>query len=135
MQLDRPGGTPGGIGLFLMGAGLALISAWFFVDSVRVVSGGFGWISRGAGLGADTGSIGILFLPFVIAVGALFYDASKAWAWGLFGISLLIIVVEVLSRMRFFVDLKLSHLLLMLGSFAAGCGLMLRSLRELPDNF
>lgn len=135
MRLDEPGGTSGGIGLFAMGAGLALVSAWFFIDSVRVVSGGFGWISRGVGLQADTGSIGILFLPFAIAVGALFYDASKAWAWALFGLSILLLVVEVLSRLRFFVDLKLSHLLLMLGSFAAGCGLMLRSLRSMPSRF
>jgi len=132
MQLENPGGTPGGLNVFVGGAALSAVSAWFFVDSVRVTTYGNGWVSRGLGGIGGTGSMGVIFLPFFIGVVALFYDASKKWGWALMGIGLAVIVVEILSRLRFFLDLKLSHLMIMLISFAAGLGLMLRALRSMP---
>ncbi len=130
MQLENAGGTRGGLGTFALGAVLSGASAWFFVDSVRVVTYGNGWISRG--FGGGTGSAGIVFLPIFIGCVALFYDASKTWAWALFGIGGAIIVVEILSKLNFWFNLKLSHFMIMLISFAAGIGLMLRALREMP---
>jgi hypothetical protein len=133
-DLNEPGGTPGGLGTFFAGAALAAVSAWFFVDSVRVTTYGNGWISGRFGGG---GSAGVVFLPLLVAVIALFYDARKAWAWLLFGVGGVVIAVEILSRLQFFVNLKLSHLLIMLVSFGAGIGLILRSLRAIradPDS-
>lgn len=133
MQLENAGGTPGGLNLFVGGAALSAVSAWFFVDSVRVTTYGNGWISRGLGGIGGTGSMGVIFLPFFIGVVGLFYDASKRWGWALMSIGLAVIVIEILSRLRFFLDLKLSHFMIMLISFAAGLGLMLRSLRAIPN--
>jgi len=125
----EPGGTPGGLGTFVAGGALTAISAWFFVDSVRVTSYGSGWMT-----GLVGGSAGVIFLPLVIAVIALFYDAKKMWAWALFGIAVAIIGVEILSKLQFFFNLKLSHFLIMLGGFAAGIGLMLRSLKAIGES-
>jgi hypothetical protein len=130
-ELNNPGGSPGGLGSFVAGCALALVSAYFFVDSVRVTSFGGGWISRMAG-----GSTGIVFLPLLVGVVWLFYDARKIGAWIVFGAGIGILFVEILSRLDFFFNLKLSHLLIMLISFGAGIGLILRSLRSLsgPDD-
>lgn len=131
MQLENAGGTKGGLSLFAVGAVLSLVSAWFFVDSVRVTTYGAGWISGRFGAGG-TGSMGVIFLPLFVAVVALFYDATKNWAWGLMFLGVALIAIEILSRLNFWFDLKLSHFLIMLVGMAAGIGLMIRSFREMP---
>ena len=44
------------------------------LDSVRVTSFGHGWMSGMVG-----GSTGVVFLPLVVGVIGLFYDARKLW--------------------------------------------------------
>jgi hypothetical protein len=129
------GGTQGGVGLFLSGFALSLLSTYLFFDSIQVTTGGGGFISRrmmgwsGGFFGGTTTSMGILFVPFIISVIALFYDARQTWAWWLFWIGLAVVGIEVLSSLRFFTQMKLSTLMIFLGFFAAGLGLMLRSYR------
>ena len=78
----KPGGSEGGETLFLTGGGLVLfgLGLYLLLDSVRVVSGDFGAISgsmnRRGGMGGTT-SMGIIFVPFLIGAGVLFYDAAK----------------------------------------------------------
>jgi hypothetical protein len=52
------------------------------------------------------------------------------WAWWLTYLGIAILAVEILSRIRFLLESKLTHLLMMIVLFAAGVGLMLRSCRE-----
>ena len=85
---------------------------------------------RGHGGLIDTTSMGILFVPFFIGVFALFVDARRRWPWYLTFIGLAILAIEILSRIRFIIDSKLTHLLGMLVMFAAGCALMFRSYQE-----
>ena len=98
----KPGGTEGGDTLFLTGGGLTLcgLGLYLLLDSVRVVSGDYGAISgmmhRRGGMG-ETTSMGIIFVPFLIGSGVLFYDAAKKWAWWLASAGLAIIVIEILS--------------------------------------
>jgi len=139
------GGTEGGAVMFFIGLLLSGVAMYLFFDSVRVVSGEglIGGMMRGRGGGGgqgggwrETTSMGILFVPFLIAVIALFYDAGKRWAWWLLYVAIAIITIEVLSRIRFFFNTKLSLFLLMMVLFAAGVGLMLRSYRNMnaePD--
>ena len=128
------GGTEGGVAEFLIGLGIAGIAVYLFFDSVRMSAGGYGYVSRwlgaGHGGGWDTTSMGIVFIPFAIGVFALFVDASKRWAWIVAEIGLALIAVEILSRIRFIVDMKVSHFLIMLVLFLFGCALMFRSYRE-----
>jgi hypothetical protein len=129
------GGTSGGISTFVIGVGLTALGVYLFFDSVRVTTGGglfSGMVgARGGGHGwRETTSMGILFVPFLIGVVALFYDAARKWAWWLMYLGLAVIAIEVLSRIRFFMDTKLTHLLGMMVLFGAGVGLILRSFRE-----
>jgi hypothetical protein len=135
------GGTDGGVGMFFLGFALSAVALYFFFDSIKVNAGHHGWLSGamggrgrggGGGMGGmrETTSMGILFLPFLIATIALFVDAKMKWAWGLLWIGIGILVIEILSRIRFILDMKVSHLLLMFIAFAAGAGLMIRSYRD-----
>ncbi|MGJ8676188.1 MAG: hypothetical protein ACSHX0_01590 [Akkermansiaceae bacterium] len=128
----KPGGTNGGTSSFLMGGGLILMALgmYLFLDSVRVHSGQYGWVSgaigRGRG-GLETTSMGIVFVPFLLGVSVLFFDAKKRWAWWLSGLGLGVIVIEILSRIRFVLEMKTTHLLMIMVMVAAGAGMVLRS--------
>ena len=78
--------------------------------------------------------MGILFVPFLIGVIALFQDATRRWAWYVFYIGIAVIAIEVLSRIRFVMTTKLTALLGMMLLFGAGVGLMLRSYRPIPKD-
>lgn len=130
------GGTEGGVSLFVIGFLLAIGGVYFFFDSVRVTTNHAGALSgmlgggRGHGRLIDTTSMGILFVPFFIGVFALFVNAHRKWGWYMTIIGLAILAIEILSRIRFIIDTKLTHLLGMLVMFAAGCALMFRSYQE-----
>ena len=125
-----PGAPRADRGTFAFGAVLSLVSAWFFIDSVRVTTYGSGWAT--GRFGGGTGSAGVVFLPVFVAVVALFYDASKMWAWALFLFGSAVIAIEILSRLNFWFDLKRSHFMIMLVGMAGGLGLMIRSFSEMP---
>jgi hypothetical protein len=84
-------------------------------------------MGRGEGGMWETTSMGIIFVPFLAGVLVLFYDASKRWGWWLGGLGLAVICVEILSRVRFVLNMKTTSLLLVLGMVAAGAGLLARS--------
>jgi hypothetical protein len=129
------GGTPGGTWLFFSGLVLAGAGLWFFLSNVHVVTRDFGMFSgafsRGMlGGGMPAMSTGIVFAPIFFGLVLLFYDARMKWGWVLFYTGLAIIVIEILSRIQFLMDMRTSNLLLMLGMIAAGIGMMLRSFRD-----
>ncbi len=129
------GGTPGGTWLFFLGLVLAGAGLWFFLSNVHVVTRDAGVFSgafnRGVfGGGMPAASTGVIFVPLFVGLVALFYDARLLWGWGLFYVGLAIIVIEILSRIQFLMQIKTSNLLLMLGMVAAGIGMMLRSYRD-----
>ena len=129
------GGTPGGTWLFFTGLVLAAAGLWFFLNNVHVVTQPLGMLSgvfsRGAfGGGMPAMSTGIVFVPIFIGLVLLFYDARMKWGWALFYVGLTLIVIEILSRITFMMEIKTSNLLLMLGMIAAGIGMMLRSFRD-----
>lgn len=122
--------------MFFVGLGLACLGTYLFFDSVRVethpgfLSGMMGG-HRGGGRGMwETTSMGILFVPLLMGVVTLFYDASKKWGWWLVYFGIAVLAIEILSRVRFVMSSKLTLLLGILVLLAAGVGLMLRSYRE-----
>ncbi len=130
----EPGGTKGGEALFIWGLGIFLLGfgAYLFLDSVRVTAGNAGVISglisrRGGGGMAGTVSNALIFTPFFLGIVILFFDATKKWAWWVAGVGLIFIIVEVISRTQFMVNLKVSHMVIILGMMASGAGLILRS--------
>jgi len=128
------GGTPGGTWLFFFGVVLAAAGLWFFLSNVHVMTEPFGVVSgflgRGVGMGGPAMSTGIVFAPIFLGLVLLFYDARLKWGWALFYVGLALIVIEILSRIRFQMGMPVSNLLLMLGMVAAGIGMMLRSFRD-----
>jgi hypothetical protein len=92
-----------------------------------------GWRNGGQMHGWQTASMGIIFVPFFCGVFALFYDATKKWAWYLTYFGIFVLVVEILSRIQFVLNMKTSHLLLMLATFAAGTAMMFRSYHAIPE--
>ncbi|MCE9630764.1 MAG: hypothetical protein K8S94_08655 [Planctomycetia bacterium] len=132
------GGTPGGTWLFFTGLVLAAAGLWFFLSNVHVMTNPFGMVSgifsRGVfGGGQPAMSTGIVFAPIFLGLVLLFYDARLKWGWALFYVGLAVIVIEILSRIQFHLDIRTSNLLLMLGMIAAGIGMMLRSFRDLSS--
>jgi len=128
------GGTEGGIADFVIGVCLAGLAVYLFFDSVRMTTGGHGlvsgFLSGRRGGHWETTSMGIIFVPFGIGVFSLFVDATRKWAWWVTHIGLAIIAVEMLSRIRFLMEIKTSHFLLMLILFLFGCALMFKSYVE-----
>jgi hypothetical protein len=128
------GGTQGGLSLFCIGFGMAGLALYLFFDSVRAAThvGVFSGMMGRQGQGGmwDTTSMGILFVPFLISVIALFYDSKLKWAWYLLYAAIAIISIEILSSIRFQMNMKVTHLLGVMVLFAAGVGLILRSYRD-----
>src|SRR5438445_4525013 len=70
------GGTPGGIGTFLLGFALACSGAWLLTDQV-VVSGDY--FASGFMLpivNHRMNSFGLSLIPFIIGIGFLFFDGK-----------------------------------------------------------
>lgn len=133
--MRNPGGTPGGGGMFLVGLGLSGLATYLFFWSVMVHTGP-GLMGRimggrdGGGMFGETTATAILFVPFVLGAIALFYDANKKWGWWLIYLGIFVLSIEVLSRVRFALNMRLVHLLGIMVLFSAGAGLMLRSYRD-----
>jgi uncharacterized membrane protein len=121
------GGTEGGVGKYAIGLFLAILAAILFFDSVRVSTASRGIFSF---YGYETTSMGIVFIPFFLGVVALFYNSRWKWAWVLLYVGIGIIAIEILSRIRFLMHMKTTHLMLMIIMFGAGVGLMIRSYRK-----
>jgi hypothetical protein len=128
------GGTYGGLTQFTIGSFLAALATYLFLNSVYATTVHVGVLGRAMGGGrggwGETTSMGILFVPLFLALIALFYDARLKWAWWLLYIGLGILVIEIFSRIRFRLEMKVTSLLLMIVLFAAGVGLILRSYQE-----
>lgn len=109
------------------------IGSWLLFSSVQVITGPAGWFSGMLGVGrgglGSTTSMGIIFVPFLAGIFILFFDAKAKWAIWLTIIGLLILVLEILSRIEFVMNSKTSHLLLMLAMIAGGAGLVLKGYR------
>jgi len=118
-----PGGTPGGIGMFLFGLALAIAGGYLIMNQVQVTSGYWQW------WGSNT--FGLTLLPLVIGIGLLFFNGKSIAGWLLAGGGAVIIFVGILSNLQvFFQPTSLFNTILMLTLFAAGLGLMARALKH-----
>jgi hypothetical protein len=119
--------------MFTIGLFLAGLATYLFLDSVYATTVGAGILSGAIGARGglwETTSMGILFVPFFLGVIALFYDSRMKWAWWLTYLGIGILVIEIFSRIRFRLEMKMTSLLLMIVLFSAGVGLILRSYRD-----
>lgn len=120
------GGTPGGIGMFLIGAAMVVAGGYLFLTHVTVTSGGWHWFGYNA--------FGLSLLPLLVGIGILFYDGSSLLGWALTAAGALIIVVGIIANLRvYFRPTSLFDTLMILGLNAGGIGLVARSIRPLAS--
>jgi hypothetical protein len=124
-SLGDVGGTPGGLGSFLIGFVLVCLGGYFLANQVSVV--GSYWSFWGAG------SFGITLIPLLIGVGLLFWNARNLFGWILTVAGTLFIFAGLIANMHiYFRETTLFNTLVMLLLFVGGLGLIARALRPHP---
>jgi hypothetical protein len=121
-QRFSPGGTPGGLGLFLFGLAMSIAGGYLLMNQVQVTSGYWHW------WGPNT--FGLTLLPLIVGIGLLFFNGKSIPGWVLAGGGAVIILAGVLVNLQvYFAQTSLYNLLIMLVLFAGGLGLMARALK------
>ena len=116
------GGTPGGVGEFLVGLAMAVAGAYMLTQRV-VVESGF-WTLWGYS------TFGLSLLPLVAGIGILFYNGRSIAGWLLTFAGVVIIFAGVLMNLQiYFQPTSLFNTVVMLVLLAGGLGLVARSLR------
>ncbi|MEW6765158.1 MAG: hypothetical protein AB1344_05160 [Pseudomonadota bacterium] len=116
------GGTPGGVGEFLLGLGMAVGGGYMLMQKVVVSHGP--WLLYGMN------AFGLSLLPFLFGAGLLFYNGRSRIGWLLLFSGLVIIFAGILLNLRiYFQSTTLFDTLLMLLLLAGGVGLLARGLR------
>jgi len=117
------GGTPGGLGHFVLGFAMACAGAYFLADRVTVV--GSYWSVYGGN------SFGITLIPMLLGVGLLFWNGRSVIGWLLTCAGALFILAGVLANLHiYFQPTSLFHTIIMLVLLVGGLGLIARSLHS-----
>jgi hypothetical protein len=115
-----PGGTPGGLGTFIVGLVMSIAGGYLIMNQVQVTSGYWGWFGQN--------TFGLTLLPLIIGIGLLFFNGKSIIGWLLAGGGAVIIFVGVLANLRiYFAQTSLYNFIIMLVLFAGGLGLMARA--------
>lgn len=123
MTISGAGGTPGGVGQFLVGFVLAVIGGWLLMNQVTVTSGV--WMLWGYH------SFGLSLIPFVAGVALLFFRGKSLLGWLLVLAGLAIVLAGVIANLQvYFRPTSLFDTLMMLVLLFGGIGLIARSLRS-----
>jgi hypothetical protein len=121
-RLSQPGGTPGGLGKFVLGLALTVAGLYLVFQQTMVASGYWSWWG--------TNTFGLTLIPLIFGLGLIFFDGKNVLGWLLSLVGLVVIVTGVVANLHvYFQTTSLYNLLIMLVLIAAGLGLMARSLR------
>src|SRR5436309_1291116 len=132
-QWSGAGGTPGGIGMFLIGFAMACAGGWLLTNQVTVTGDFFGSSFMMPFVNYRMHSFGLSLIPFILGVGFLFYNGKSIAGWLLAIAGLVIILVGILMSLHiYFQPTSLFNTLLMLVLLFGGLGLMVRSLKAIP---
>jgi hypothetical protein len=122
-RFEGPGGTPGGLGMFLLGLALAVGGGYLILNQVQVTSGYWHWWG-------PTNTFGLTLIPLLLGFGLLFFNGRSLLGWLLAIGGAVIILAGILTSLEiYFRPTSLFNTLLMLILFVAGLGLMARALR------
>ncbi len=122
MAMKGAGGTPGGIGEFVLGFALAVVGGWLLMNQVVVSGGSWGlW-------GYNT--FGLSLIPFILGVSLLFFNGRSVIGWLLLVAGLLIVLTGVIVNLHvYFMPTTLFNTLMILVLLFGGIGLLARALR------
>ncbi len=117
------GGTPGGLGEFLIGLVMAVAGGYLLTSRV-IVTGGF-WRLWGY-----DGGFGLSLIPLLFGVGILFFNGRSIVGWLLLLAGTVVIFAGILMNLDiYFQHTSLFNTLLMLVLLVGGIGLMARGVR------
>lgn len=116
------GGTPGGLGHFLVGFAMACFGAYLLTTHVTVV--GSYWSFYG------TNTFGITLLPMLFGIGLLFWNGRSLIGWVLTFAGAIFVLAGVIANLHiYFQPASLFNTIVMLTLLAGGLGLIARALR------
>jgi hypothetical protein len=114
------GGTPGGLGSFLMGLAMACAGAYLLTNQVAVM--GSYWSFYG------NNTFGITLLPMLIGIGLLFWSGRTIVGWLLTIGGAIFILAGVIANIHiYFRPTSLFNTIVMLTLLAGGIGLIARA--------
>jgi len=117
------GGTPGGIGHFLLGFVMACLGAYLLTNQVAVV--GSYWSFYGGS------TFGITLIPMLFGIALLFFNAKSLVGWLLTVAGALFILAGVIANMHiYFQATSLFNTIVMLTLLVVGLGMIARSMRS-----
>jgi hypothetical protein len=115
------GGTPGGIGKFLMGLAMTCVGGYLLTNQVTVA--GSYWNFYG------TNTFGITLLPMLFGIGMLFWNGRSAGGWVLTVGGALFILAGVIANLHiYFQPASLFNTIVMLVLVVGGLGLIARAM-------
>jgi hypothetical protein len=117
------GGTPGGVGLFMIGLAMATAGGYLLLNQVQVTTSFWRF--------GQYGGFGLTLLPLLVGIAFLFYDGKSMIGWLLTIAGAAIILAGVLMNMDiYFRQTTLFNTIMMLGLLFGGLGVIARSLRS-----
>lgn len=115
------GGTPGGVGQFLLGFAMTVAGGYLLTNQVTVSGGS--WSLWGHS------SFGLALLPLLVGIGLLFWNGRSIAGWLLLVAGLVIVLAGVIVNLQvYFQPTSLFNTILMLALLAGGIGLAVRAL-------
>jgi hypothetical protein len=124
MDMKNVGGTPGGMGTFVLGLIMMCVGGYLLMNQVSV-HGGFWRFDFAGGYGR---SFGITLLPLLFGIGILFFDGRSLAGRFLTGAGALFILAGVIANLDInFRQTSLFNTLVMLILLVGGVGLVVRS--------
>jgi hypothetical protein len=133
MKVIGAGGTPGGIGSFLLGLVMMCAGFYLLLSSI-VVTQSFGFGMSLYQVGPVGISSGMVLIPMVFGIGMIFFNGRSIGGWVLAVGALAALVIGVFVNTHFALrPMSLFDLLTILVLAVGGLGLFLRSLRSSPS--
>ena len=119
-RLRGAGGTPGGIGEFVLGVIMAIAGAYLITTQVVVTSSM--WSIWGYN------AFGLSLFPLIFGIGILFFNGKSIVGWALLVIGVVIIITGIIMNLHiYFERTSLFNTILMFVLLAGGIGLILRA--------
>lgn len=123
------GGSEGGSLQFLLAVAMMIGGGYLLLSRINVQPN-FGFGSRAFNFGGINVTTGMIFIPFMIGVGIMFYDSRKWFGWLLTFGSLLAMIFGVIANLNVHLQrMSAFDLIVILVLLVGGLGLLLNSLR------
>jgi hypothetical protein len=121
-DLRNPGGTPGGLGEFLIGLAMAVAGGYMLTSRVSVTTGFWHFWGFNA--------FGLTLVPFIFGVLLLFFNGRSVAGWLLLFVGVVLMLAGIILNLQiYFQHTSLFELIVILVLLFGGLGLLARGLR------